>query len=286
MPEEIFHFMNQRWVSLRSAELSLSLAHDRRRARGAFLCLDARFVPPWVAELEEDQCPTEEHRSMHLSIDGFLPPLESWRDLAGLEWAQVEALVAPDGAVIRHEMRMPDVILWSGGQGLGSLHDHQKRVAEARVLFGAWQDDHRISYTVEAFYRSPRGNREMEKEIQNSVREWMGEPPLHEVNESLLEEGCRLRHEGLAHFHQVSCTVPVNSPDPIAHARHIARRDLGLERFGWCFVNGGKMDGAWEPQHGVGEYGRLVILCTHSLAYEEWKARRAKKETSSPGPQT
>ena len=277
MRKETFIFQNQEWVAQHAAEMTFLLTHDTGRTRDLSVMLDATFLPAWVMALPEGRDTEEEHRRMNLSVHAFLPELESWRALAGLVIEEQEELLAPDGSVLRPGMTDPDVNLWSSGDGPESIHNHARQEAHGRLVFGRWQESLVVEYEVEAFYRSPRGQEEVKKQMDNLVREWFDEPPVHEINEARLEEGYTLRHKGVAEFDHVLCTVPVNAPDPIGYAQKLARRQLGMEKFGWCYVNGGKMDGTWEPEHGLTPQGRLVKLSPHTLAYEQWKAQRERR---------
>ena len=80
---------------------------------------------------------------------------------------------------------------------------------------------------------------------------------------SWLEEGDSLEFSGRVRFEEVSCNAPINCAQPVEWAQRLARRDLKLDGFGTCRVNGSDFcTGKFQPGDGIGAEGRLVILST------------------------
>lgn len=279
MPDEVFHFQNQTWAQLRRAELTLTLLATRPGPLDVCVGIEADFVPPWVVEavMKDDAAPLEEHRTMHLMIDGALPRLGRWQELAGLVMEHRGGIVA-GAKIVQRPRHAPEVHLWSCDCGPESIHDHTGEQADARVAFGTIRRHEdggdEIEYDMEAFYPSKRGWQERMKAMQNLSAELFHEPPPHEIDERLLEEGWTLRHKGWAEFQKIRCLVPLNVADPIGYARALARRELGMAEFGFCRVNGGGChDETFKPEDGVCGNARLVILTPPSDHYHEMKAR-------------
>lgn len=264
------HIGRQTWKPRRDGDLTLFLPPS---PWGVSLGADFEFVPPWL----DDEDYASEHRTMHLRLHGYLPGLCDWRELAGFELKESECEEEPGGEVLT-AMQGPEIEIWSSGQGPGSIHTHAQAGWQTRLALGQLEvDEHGPAWLceVEAFFPSERAR---EANAALWMRQFFSTLEFdNEEQEKLLEEGWRFHYRGRVRLEQLSCTVPLNTSDPIGWARRMAARELKMNEFGLCRVNGGDFEGNYRPEDGVCSNGRLVLLSPASAWFSEHQ-RRKKEE--------
>jgi len=135
----------------------------------------------------------------------------------------------------------PDVTLTSLGRGGESYFVHAKEFWKVGVTLGEPPPDGSflLPITVEGFQPSQRASEANAKLLYYKWFQVLGEPlPSEEELEARLQEGRWLRYEGAVYFEEISCSVPVNTADPIGWAKAMAKRELGMTEFGRCHVLG------------------------------------------------
>jgi hypothetical protein len=235
---------------------------------------DFTFVPPWL----EDEDYESEHRTMNVMVNGSFPGLNNWRDLEGYGLESREAIVTL-GEEVSPEMEGPEIQIWSSGKGTGSIHTHAKDGWETRLDFKELiEDEHGPLFIceVEAFFPSERARK---ASVELWMKEFFGETDFSDLEKArIVEEGWRLNFCGRLRFGHASCSVPLNTSDPIGWAQRLATRELAIKEFGLCRVNGGESDGSWKPADGVTANGRLVLVSPMTPWFREWQFRQKVKE--------
>jgi len=236
---------SQKWKLSGSEGLKLFLPRVRLD-NSIYFQTDWSFVPP------EDEVATvpADAPKLRLRLIGFVPGLRDWRELENLFLGYSEPI---DGKELP-DTRGPDIWIWQPG-----ITDP--------LRFGHWETDlkfgerhgHEFDFTLEGLARSERASKYRR---ENAMKEFFGQPlpPEWEVPE-WVNEGDTLSFEGRIEFREIFCSVPINSPQPLEWARQLARRELAVEQFGHCRVNGGNYStGEYNPKDGISETGRLVVL--------------------------
>ena len=269
-------FGRQTWKPHRDGDLTLFL--PSRTPFGMPFHADFAFVPPW---LEEDDYESE-HRTMYLTLAGYFPAMKHWEELEGFTVESRDAVEAGD-EVVATETKEPEIHIWSSGQGPGSIHTHAQDGWQTRLSLEefAKDDAHTFICEVEAFFPSERARQAMS---DLWFRDFFGGMDFgDDEREKLLEEGWRFTYRGRLRLEHLSCTVPLNAANPVALARRMAERELGMREFGFCRVNGGEMDGTFKPEHGVSAQGRLVLLSPPSEFFTEWQQREEDRKKKGQG---
>ena len=265
-------FCGQKWKPQKDGDLTLFLP---RKARGElYFDCNFSFVPPWL----EDEDYDSEHRTLNVDVRGYIPPVDDWQALAGVELETREAIELPGGTMVPG-MEGPAIKIWSsGGTGsAASIHTHARDGWETRLkLVDFAESIYVFDCEVEAFYPSQRA-REASAELV--FKEFIGESDWQDwEKKKLLEEGWRFSYTGRLRLEHLSCTVPLNTPDPIGWAQAMARRELKMTRFGFSYVCGGELDGRFKPEDGVTPQGRLVLLAPPSASYYQWLEHQKRKK--------
>src|SRR2546421_2316263 len=105
-------FCGQKWKPQKDGDLTLFLP---RKARGElYFDCNFSFVPPWL----EDEDYDSEHRTLNVDVRGYIPPVDDWQALAGVELETREAIELPGGTMVPG-MEGPAIKIWSSG-GTGS----------------------------------------------------------------------------------------------------------------------------------------------------------------------
>ena len=113
-------------------------------------------------------------------------------------------------------MMEPEIRIWSGGQGPGSIHTHAQDGWETRLSLEEFAKDnpHTFICEMEAFFPSERARKAMS---ELWFREFFGEMDFgDDEREKLLEEGWRFTYRGRLAMGSLSCLVPVNASNPVA----------------------------------------------------------------------
>lgn len=260
------HFNGQTWKLRREGELTLFLPTHPRF--GTSFHLEFDFVPSWF-DCEDDD---SEHRKMQVAAHGYFPELKKWDELPGCEVMAREA-VEVGGEVVSPSMEGPEIEIWSHGEGAGSIHTHAQHGWETRLKMEDFAGDSSHSFVceLEAFFPSERA-RALSSELY--VKEFFGELDADDREKAkLLEEGWRFQYRGIVELENFSCTVPLNTNDPVGWAKKMVEREMGMDRFGWCRVNGGDFDGNYKPEDGIVAHGRLVLISPPSIWFTARKRR-------------
>ncbi|MCX6900459.1 MAG: hypothetical protein NT105_17400 [Verrucomicrobia bacterium] len=276
--ENLLDFCGQKWKPMRQGELTLFLPkHPPTREGDTYFHASMQFVPPWLDEEDSESA----FRMLYVDFHGELPDLRDWRAMAEVTLEARDEVVVL-GEKVMAEMRPPEIQLWSHGmRGAGGIHEHTCAGWDTRLSFGAWEGDgYELPVELEAFYPSERARK---AGIDLAVKEFFGEVgPEDWAKAELLNEGWRLSYRGRVRFDDVSCTVPINTADPVQWARNMARRDLAMTEFGFCRVNGGEwFTGAFKPEDGICGDGRLVLVHTPTEFFYRWQEEQRKKRKAS-----
>jgi hypothetical protein len=280
--DSLLNFCGQHWKPQNDGELTLFLPKQTRDGSSIYFHADLKFVPPW---LEEEDL-TSEYRILYVSLQGRFPALDDWRDLAGFTMESREETTV-FGETVAPAMSGPEIEIWSAGmRGAGGIHSHASAGWDTKLTFGEFQGDgFALPCELEAFYPSARARQaQLDLWMQSFFGE--GSPEDWEAEEQL-QEGWRFHYSGRVRFDTVSCTVPINTSNPIGWAQSLARRELRMTEFGPPRVNGGHItDGTFKPEDGIGAQGRLVILPTFSEFFRRRQAQideEKRRDDPSPG---
>ncbi len=245
--------------------------------------MELEFVPAWLAD-DDYETP---HRSLQVDISFSLPRSGDWRQLARhrLDHAEPAPAVEPveswklAGAESIEEIAAqvlanaaaeppgpPDILVWSSGLKEGiQTHFNEDSLRDRTLAFGDWtaKDPFVIPFTIEGLAVTEDARQARLQLFHARLRSMFGaEGPFDPDLEIRAQQGWRLRYENTVRFDKVFCHVPVNTPDPIAYARQLARRELNLTGFGSCRINGARPDGTLDPANALSESGLLVLLTT------------------------
>src|SRR5438128_1006066 len=112
-----FNLCGQKWKPVLGEGLRFFLAHSGLRQEYLQFSIELKFVPPWL----DDEDFQSEHRTLYVDIEGELPQLGDWRELAGFELEGKEAVTVLDEVVIPG-LNAPEIDIWSCGHG--PIHTH------------------------------------------------------------------------------------------------------------------------------------------------------------------
>ena len=276
--DSFLEFAGQRWKQRGQKELTFFLRHSRVIPGRVSFNVTICFVPPWL----EDDDLSSEHRSMQLHIHGAKLHPRSWRAFLGQRLEFVPPEEDENGRPIGSGIMAPDVTLVSCGKGVDSVFFHAKEFWDVGVTLGEPppDDSFLLPITVEGFQPSQRAKAAQANLFLYHWLKALGEPlPSEEELKTRLEEGRWLRYEGTVYFEHISCSVPVNTADPIGWAKAMAKRELGMTEFGRCEVLGGHWENeTFKPEDGVNESGRSVILSPLTASWKEHQRRHAEWE--------
>lgn len=263
----VLDYRGQKWKAERCGELTLFLSHAPMRPADVSFIMECSFVPPWLDQEEDYE---SEHRRLYLDVDGTIPDLKDWRELAGLTLEERDE-IAVMGETVQREMSEPEVRLWSHGPG--GQRTHAKEGWETRVKFGAWMGEgYTLPLEVESFYPTEKARK---AQVDLAVKEFFCEDtPEDWAKAEAAMDGWQFRYTGEVELSKIYCQVPLNTADPVEWARGLARRELKLREFGCAYVNGGDMyNETFKPGDGVCGNNRLVVLTPLT---EFWREARAK----------
>jgi hypothetical protein len=213
-----------------------------------------------------DETPLAEMRRFYVNLLVPVFNLHDWRDLAGrtLKDSDDEKLVCGG----------PDLYAHPPGQDPKVRADGWA----TELVFGE-RDEHEFEFELRA-YRPSERSRAANRELH--LKQIMGEqlPPDWEGRD-WLNEGDSLSFSGRVRLAEFLCLVPINTAQPIECAKQMTRRELDFHEFGFCRVNGGDhFNGAFKPDDGVHNEGRLVVLNVATDFFYQWQRRHQKPPES------
>ena len=246
----LLQFNSQEW-KLWSPE-GLTLFLPRRRDKTCiYYSAQWLFIPPGV----EDEDVSPNHPKFHLNVIGPAWGLDDWRNLAGKDVSGNEPIF-DNGELVESYATGPDLFVHPPGQNQSERPDGW----DTQLTFGD-RDGYEFEFEMKAWRPTPRAS---EASREHQLKLLKGEEiPWDWEKFKWLEEGDSLDFSGRVRFEEICCNVPINSPQPVEWARQLARRELKLDTFGSCRVNGADWcTGKYQPADGIGAEGRLVVLNT------------------------
>jgi hypothetical protein len=242
---DCLQFNSQKWKLCGTDGLKLLLPRVKLES-AIYFQADWSFVP---IEADAEALPADAPK-VRLRLIGFVPGLRDWRDLENLYLGYHNPVDGGEPA----EIHGPD--MWLFQPGATSDPEYSKWVNDLK--FGE-RHGHEFEFSLEAYKPSERVSK---FKSDHHVKQFFNQPvtPDWELPE-WINEGDRLSFEGRVELKEILCSVPINSAKPIEWATQMARRELALEQFGHCRVNGGDHStGNRKPEEGIQETGRLVVL--------------------------
>jgi hypothetical protein len=247
--------------------------------------LELAFVPAWLTSADLEKGTT--HRTLQINVNFYFPRSGDWRSLAGQRfggeateeeeddepiesWKLAGVESAADLAKLvkpHHQTKIPgpEIEVWSHGDGDIQTHLNEESLRDRVLTFGAWSetDPYELPFTIEGLIITKAAAEARLALLSARIRELFGRPtPQLEEIKRRAKEGQPFRYSSVARFDSVSCPVPLNTAEPIPYAKHLLQRELQLNEFSQCRINGTKRDGTINPEHAVSEQGLLVILNT------------------------
>ncbi len=284
---QLLDLAGEKWRrDYRSSGISLFLYHsqihgnDGRKIRGS---IELDFFPEW---LRAEDYGTVPFRDLHIDVSFDAPATGDWRSLAGLRiggagdeeeqeeepiesWKFADARTPEEILKVASANQRPtrlhlEVTAWTaeGEKPTDCLDDNNFR--DRLLTFGQWdsRDSFEIPLALEGLIISPFTEEVRYALLCEKIRGFVGLPtPRLEELKRLSKIGTAFRYSDVTRLDDIYCHVPVNTPDPIAYARHMAKEHLNLTDFYSCRINQRLPDGRPDPKH-ISEQGVLVILVT------------------------
>ncbi len=281
----LLDFLGEKWRrDNRCAGITLYLRHSSPPVLGDNFIqggMELDFLPGWVTWADYEK--TVRHRTLHLTVSFWTPrtgdwrslagqrlegrppdhddePIESWK-LAGAETAEDLVQALPSRGL--NPASTPEIHVWSADDGSLQTHLDENSLRDCVVTFGEWseRDPFELPFTIEGLIITPAAAQARYALLCARVHEFMGLPHADlDKLEIRSKEGQPFRYASVIRFDKIFCWVPLNTPDPVAYARQMARRQLNATEFARCRINGMLPDGKPDPRNAISQEGILVIL--------------------------
>jgi hypothetical protein len=285
--QTLLDFRGEKWRrDNRVAGLTLFVQHSPHPFCGDRLThahMELAFLPAWLTW--EDMEKGAKHRFLHIDISFYFPRTGDWRTLAGqrlggeepeeddepIESWKLAGAESPDELLKIIEANKgisipcPEIEVWSSGDGGIQNHLNEESLRDRVLTFGRWSetDPYELPFTIEGLAITKAAAEARYALMCARIREMFGlkHPQMEEI-ERRSKEGQPFRYSSVIRLDRIFCHVPLNTIEPINHAKQMVRRELKLDEFYRVRVNGAKEDGKFDPKHAVSQQGLLVAMST------------------------
>jgi hypothetical protein len=236
---------SQKWNLWGSEGMKLFLPREHRDSCIYFQA-DWSFVS---SEMEPATVPADAPK-LRLRLIGWVPGLRDWRDLENLFLGYHEPV---DGKQLP-DTRGPDMWIWPPGETNPLRYGHW----ETDLKFGE-RHGHEFDFSLEATIPSERAS---QFKLDYGVKQFFQQPvpPDWELPEWINEVDDQMSFAGRVEFREILCSAPINSAQPLVWAQQLARRELAVDQSGPGSVHDINSPGKYNPNVGIRETGRLVVL--------------------------